>query len=271
MQKILYYTEDSEGFSNGHKPRTLEGYRLTPYIVLLRVEPGLYSVTHSPTGCAMVEAALPLKLARKIASELAEIPVNYSFETATEFRGSFQKLAKEIQDRIAGLFRYPSDILGPDYKSLKSSGKRTRLLREECLQILGRQYSDKEVRVDIRCQNKACCWHNEDGTTGCNDKRALTFDHTEGGGSKLRTANRENGNQIYYAIKKNPERFRLLCATCHEIRKKADNQCQGARLHRQPARVRSSQQRDDETVRRVRTRQDNADKESIQGPLFDLP
>lgn len=36
-----------------------------------------------------------------------------------------------------------------------------------------------------RCANPDCRWHNDDGTIGCNDVRALQFDHKDGGGEMM--------------------------------------------------------------------------------------
>jgi hypothetical protein len=142
------------------------------------------------------------------------------------------------------------DTLIPDIQSLTESGKQTRRLRLECIGILGR-YRDHqgEVRNDPRCKSPDCCWHNKDGTIGCNDKRALQFDHKDGGGSKERKTGKIEGNRLYYAIKKHPERFQLLCANCNEIKSKGEKQ--GARLHKLPQLVRRSQQIEGRPVRRV--------------------
>ena len=145
----------------------------------------------------------------------------------------------------------------PDLQSLSKEGIRRRRLRLECIEILGRYRDDEgEVRSDPRCKNPDCRWHNDDGTIGCNDMRALQFDHKDGGGSAERSAGRISGGRLYGEIKKHPERFQLLCATCHEIKKKVENQAQGARQHKQPARVRRSQQIEGQPVRRVREQGD---------------
>ncbi len=78
---------------------------------------------------------------------------------------------------------------------------------------------------------------------------ALEFDHLGGGGSAERAVGRA-GNLTYYAIMKEPWRFQLLCANCHAI--KSSKEKGGARLHKQPARVRRSQQIEGQPVRRVK-------------------
>lgn len=98
-----------------------------------------------------------------------------------------------------------------------------------------------------------CRWHNEDGTIGCNDERGLQFDHIAGGGSEARSKGTDSQLQICYEILRGSSRFQLLCATFHEIKKKVERQAQGARMHRQPARVRRSLQIEGQPVRRVRT------------------
>jgi hypothetical protein len=138
-------------------------------------------------------------------------------------------------------------------ESLTTSGERTRRLRLECIEILGR-YPDHEgeIRSDPRCKNPDCCWHNKDGTIGCNDKRALQFDHKDGGGSEERKTGKIAGDRLYFDIKKHPEGYQLLCATCNEIKSKTEKQ--GARLHKQPQRVRRSQQIEGQPVRVTRSK-----------------
>jgi hypothetical protein len=139
----------------------------------------------------------------------------------------------------------------PDFQSLSESGKRTRRLRHECIEILGR-YRDHngDIQNDPRCSNRDCRWQNEDGTLRCNDERALQFDHKEGKGSAERKTGKIGGNRLYYEIRKHPERFQLLCANCNEIKAKGEKM--GARLHKKPQRVRLSQQIAGQTPRRVR-------------------
>ena len=140
------------------------------------------------------------------------------------------------------------DILIAELQSFTESGKRRRRLKEECIEILAR-YPDHEGRTDARCKSRDCRWHNEDGTIGCNDKRALQFDHKDGGGSEGRTTGKTAGSRLYYEIKKHPERFQLLCANCNEIKSKGEKK--GGRLHKQPQLVRRSQQIEGQPVRRV--------------------
>lgn len=139
----------------------------------------------------------------------------------------------------------------PDLQPLTKWGERTRRLKLECIEILGR-YRDHEgnVQSDPRCKNPNCRWHNDDGTIGCNDPSALEFDHRDGGGSVERKLGRAGGDMTYYAIKRKPWLFQLLCANCHAI--KSSKEKGGARLHKQPAIVRRSQQIEGHPVRRVR-------------------
>ena len=39
------------------------------------------------------------------------------------------------------------------------------------------------AKLGGRCSNPDCRWHNDDGTRGCTDIRALQIDHVGGGGS----------------------------------------------------------------------------------------
>lgn len=138
---------------------------------------------------------------------------------------------------------------------LTKAGMRTRRLKLECIELLGR-YRDMEgnVRSDPRCKGPDCRWRNVDGTSGgCNDPRVLQFDHIAGGGSTIRAAG-HGGDLTYFSIKKKPGDWQLLCANCHAI--KTSKQQGGARLHRQPARVRNSQQSPGKPIRRVRNKPD---------------
>ena len=108
------------------------------------------------------------------------------------------------------------------------------------------------AKLGGRCVGNTCRWHNADGTYGCTDERALQFDHKDGGGSSARRKGKDSLRQIYYQVLNGSLRFRLLCASCHEIRKKVERQAQGANQHEQPARLRQSLQIEGEPVRRVR-------------------
>jgi len=125
--------------------------------------------------------------------------------------------------------------------------------------------SDAELKQEARrilggrCADITCRWVNEDGSRGCVDERALQFDHVRGGGSEARREGRDSVRSICYEIKRAAEigllqRFQLLCANCHEIRKREERQSQGARQHKQPARVRRSLQKEGGEPRRVRLR-----------------
>ena len=104
---------------------------------------------------------------------------------------------------------------------------------------------------------KTCRWHNEDGTIGCNDERALQFHHKDGGGSAQRKKGKDSRRMIAYEILREIKRgrsprFDLLCACCHAIEGKVNKRHQGARQHEQPALVRASKQKEGQPARRVR-------------------
>jgi hypothetical protein len=105
------------------------------------------------------------------------------------------------------------------------------------------------------CVAKTCRWQNGDRKFGCNDPRALQFHHKQGGGSAARRNGTDSKRSIAFEILRYIRRgwlprFELLCANCHAIESKPRQQ--GARLHRQPARLRRSQQKECEPTRRVR-------------------
>lgn len=114
------------------------------------------------------------------------------------------------------------------------------------------------AKLGGHCVGTTCRWHNDDGTIGCNDERALHFHHKGGGGSAARKQSKDSLRQIYYQVLKGSIRFELLCACCHEITSKP--QKQGARLHKQAARVRRSKQIAGQPERRVRETQELKDQ-----------
>lgn len=121
---------------------------------------------------------------------------------------------------------------GPlDNLSLTEAGRRTRKLKSQCVELLSHRFrdADGEVQVDTRCKNPKCGWTNPDGTVGCTDINALQFDHIGGKGSIQRKSGMM-GDRLYFAIKKKPEEFQLLCANCNEIKSKGEKL--GARLHK---------------------------------------
>jgi predicted RNase H-like HicB family nuclease len=46
-----------------------------------------------------------------------------------------------------------------------------------------------------------CRWHSEDRTLGCDDERALQFDHKAGGGSAARGTGKDSQQMICYEIR----------------------------------------------------------------------
>jgi hypothetical protein len=108
-----------------------------------------------------------------------------------------------------------------------------------------------------RCVAKTCRWHNDDGTTGCSDERALHFHHTGGEGSIRRQVGKDSSRSNTFEIIRHLKygwapRFELFCANCHEIETSTKGQRQGANQHIQPARIRRSQQVEGQPARRVR-------------------
>jgi hypothetical protein len=114
-------------------------------------------------------------------------------------------------------------------RSPSKSTIRQQRLRRENIETLGG-----------RCSNRKCRWHNKDGTTRCNDDRALQFDHKDGGGSAARRAGRDAGLAGLYYIRNHPELFQLLCANCNCIKARVKGERGGALDFRQPALVRRS-------------------------------
>lgn len=112
------------------------------------------------------------------------------------------------------------------------------------------------TKLGGRCAAKTCRWLNENGTLGCKDERALQFHHRDGGGSAKRREGKESLRQIYFKVLRGSLGYELLCGCCHEIEKKVERRSQGARQHKQPARVRRSLQLDGEPVRRVKEKPD---------------
>jgi hypothetical protein len=108
------------------------------------------------------------------------------------------------------------------------------------------------AKLGGRCAGNTCRWHNNDGTVGCNDERALQFHHKDGGGSAARKQGKDSLRQIYCQVLRGSLRFELLCANCHEIEKKVQKRAQGARQHVRPARVRRSLQIEGQPVKRVK-------------------
>jgi hypothetical protein len=112
-----------------------------------------------------------------------------------------------------------------------------------------------KAKLGGRCVAKTCRWHNEDGKYGCTDLRVLQFHHRDGGGSAARKDGADSVRMIAYEILRYikrgwPPRFELLCANCHAIDSKPRQQ--GARLHKRPARIRRSKQKQGQPLRRVR-------------------
>ena len=84
---------------------------------------------------------------------------------------------------------------------LSEWGKRTRDLKQRCLEKLGRcRDQEGDIKIDPRYRSPKCRWQNEDGSIGCYDRDALEFDHIEGGGSAQRTAGTSGGDMTYREI-----------------------------------------------------------------------
>jgi hypothetical protein len=106
-----------------------------------------------------------------------------------------------------------------------------------------------------RCMAKDCRWQGSEGKLGCTDARVLQIHHKEGCGSDARRngkdSKRSNAYETLRSIRRGwVPRFELLCANCHAIESKPRQE--GARLHKRPARIRRSQQKDGQPARRVR-------------------
>lgn len=135
--------------------------------------------------------------------------------------------------------------------SLSKSTIRQQRLRLENIRALGG-----------RCRSPECRWKSDDGKPGCNDERALQFDHKDGGGSAARRAGEHSGLKGLYFIKNHPEQFWLLCANCNSI--KARNERFGALQHTQPARVRRSLGQPTRRVRWTEATRDRRDQISFE-------
>ncbi len=103
------------------------------------------------------------------------------------------------------------------------------------------------------CESPDCRWHNDDGTIGCTDRRALQFDHVGGGGST-----EPRGLTRLYLIRRDlkwakpkERNYQLLCANCNWIKRHEAGEARGAAQHRQPARLRPALQEEGRPVRRV--------------------
>lgn len=127
---------------------------------------------------------------------------------------------------------------------------RQRNLRSEIMRKLGE-----------RCSNPDCRWHNDDGTRGCTDIRALQIDHVGGGGSmELRSGHgvglahlyRVRTDLKYSALAGTPSSYQLLCANCNWIKRHANGEARGADQHKRPARLRLALQVKGRPARRVK-------------------
>ena len=108
------------------------------------------------------------------------------------------------------------------------STTRQRILRLEILDKLGR-----------RCASPDCRWHNDDGTSGCTDVRALQIDHVDGGGSTELQAGHGAGLAHLYRVRSDTTgRYQVLCANCNWIKRYMDREARGADQHKRPARLR---------------------------------
>jgi hypothetical protein len=128
---------------------------------------------------------------------------------------------------------------------------RQRILRREIMATLGE-----------RCSNPDCGWHNDDGTQGCTDVRALQIDRVGGGGSTELRAGHGVGLAHLYRVRKDlkwsalagiSSDYQLLCANCNWIKRHTNGEARGADQHKRPARLRRALQVKGRPVRRVST------------------
>jgi rubredoxin len=140
-------------------------------------------------------------------------------------------------------------------QSLSKSTIRQRRLRQENIKMLGG-----------RCKGPNCRWLNDkdDGEPGCNDARALQFDHIGGGGSAMRRDGKGAGLAGLYYIRNHPELFQLLCANCNWIKRaeSGEDEQGGSLKFRQPALVRRSL---GQPGRRIREPQELEDRRADLG------
>lgn len=141
---------------------------------------------------------------------------------------------------------------------------RQRHLRLEILEKLGG-----------RCKNPYCHWHNDDGTNGCTDARALQNDHVSGGGSTELRAGHGVGLAHLYRVLKDlklsaragiASQYQLLCANCNWIKRNTDGEARGADQHKRPARLRRALQVNGQPERRVRAIREAGESANLRLP-----
>ena len=117
------------------------------------------------------------------------------------------------------------------------------------------------AKLGGRCNNPDCRWHNDDGTRGCTDVRALQIDHVGGGGSTELRAGHGVGLAYLYHVREDlkysalagiPSDYQLLCANCNWIKRHTKREARGADQHKRPARLRRTLQVKGRPARRVR-------------------
>jgi hypothetical protein len=132
----------------------------------------------------------------------------------------------------------------------KATIKGRRVRREALVRLGG--YRDHKGEIRVRCASPDCRWHNDDGTRGCNDERALHIHHKDGSGNEDRT--KHPGSSFYYFVLREPEHFLVVCANCHEIMTYQKGQRRGQNQHKRLALVRASKQVPGQPPRRIRAK-----------------
>ena len=121
--------------------------------------------------------------------------------------------------------------------------------------------SEIKAQLGGRCASPDCRWHNDDGTIGCTDVRALQIDYKPGGHSTELRARHGAGLAGLYRVRKNLKQsaiagieslYQLLCANCNWIKRFENKEARGADQHKRPARLRPGLQVKGRPPRRIR-------------------
>ena len=123
--------------------------------------------------------------------------------------------------------------------------------------------SEIKAKLGGRCASPDCRWHNDDGTIGCTDVRALQIDHVQGGGSTELRAGHGAGLAHLYRVREALKwselagiqaPYQLLCANCNWIKRNMNKnkEAPGAQAHKRPACLRPGLQVKGRPTRRVR-------------------